>query len=139
MYLNGSSAVAHPICSFVSLCSPLISWSPANCLDYSLLLMHRHAMKGVVSVLKRLQKHAGEILEFPTDVLDNGPKITIIGRSEIIIEYFDEVVGFSDQEITLRTSEGKLCLNGDKFILTAVQDHEISIRGRLTGLSFGEG
>jgi sporulation protein YqfC len=96
-------------------------------------------MKGVVSVLKRLQKHAGEILEFPTDVLNNGPKITIIGRSEIIIEYFDEVVGFSDQEITLQTSEGKLCLNGDKFILTTVQDHEINIRGRLTGLSFGEG
>ncbi|AHF09210.1 MULTISPECIES: YabP/YqfC family sporulation protein [Dehalobacter] len=90
-------------------------------------------------MLKRLQKHAGEILEFPTDVLNNGPKITIIGRSEIIIEYFDEVVGFSDQEITLQTSEGKLCLNGDKFILTTVQDHEINIRGRLTGLSFGEG
>ncbi|WP_368293165.1 YabP/YqfC family sporulation protein [Dehalobacter sp. TBBPA1] len=90
-------------------------------------------------MLKRLQKHAGEILEFPTDVLNNGPKITIIGRSEIIIEYFDEVVGFSDQEITLQTSEGKLCLNGDKFILTTVQDHEINIRGRLTGLGFGEG
>ena len=90
-------------------------------------------------MFKKLQKHAGEILEFPSDVLDNGPKITIVGRSEMTIEYFQEVILFSDDEIILKTPEGKLAIRGKKFVLTTVLPTEIKLKGRISQVTFEEG
>ncbi len=89
-------------------------------------------------MFKKIQKHAGEILEFPSDVLDNGPRITIMGRNEIIIEYFEEVVLFSDEEIVLKTPVGRLVIRGNGFVLTTVLQTEIHIKGNLGQLGFAE-
>lgn len=90
-------------------------------------------------MFKKLQKHAGEVLEFPSDVLDDGPRITVMGRREIIVEYFEEVIIFSNEEIMLKTPSGKLTLRGRDFILTTVLQSEIHIKGTLIELSFEEG
>lgn len=89
-------------------------------------------------MFKKLQKHVGEALEFSSDILDNGPRITIMGRSEIIIEYFQEVIQFSDEEIALKTPVGKLVITGKGFVLTTVLQTEIHIKGTLLQLSFEE-
>jgi len=96
-------------------------------------------MKGVVAVFNKLQKQAGKILEFPSDVLDNGPKITIIGRSEMTVESFREVINFSDKEIILKTTDGKLVIRGIGFILTTVLPNELNLKGRIFQVSFEEG
>lgn len=90
-------------------------------------------------MFKKLQKHVGEVLEFPSDVLDNGPKITIMGRNEVRIEYFKEVIFFSNEEILLQTPVGKLSIQGKDFVLTVVLQTEIQLKGQLSGLSFEEG
>lgn len=90
-------------------------------------------------MFKKIQEQAGKILEFPPDVLDNGPKVTVLGQSEIIIEEYEEVAGFSESEIIIQTSLGKLTLQGNKLILSSVADTEIRIKGRISGLFFGEG
>jgi sporulation protein YqfC len=95
-------------------------------------------MKGVTLMFKKLQKHAGEVLEFPSDILGNEPKITIIGRTEMIIEYFLEVVLFSDQEIILKTASGKLSIKGKGFVLALLLQTEIHVKGEITQLSFEE-
>lgn len=89
-------------------------------------------------MFKKLQKHASEVLEFPPDVLDNGPKITIMGRKEIRVEHFQEVIVFSEQEIVLKTTEGKLALKGNNFVLNMVLQTEIQITGLISQLSFEE-
>lgn len=89
-------------------------------------------------MFKKLAKAAGEVLDFPNDIAVKGPKITIIGRDEIIVEYYQEVSEFSAQTIELETAEGKLSMTGSGFILTAVLPTEIHIRGSLRNLSFGE-
>lgn len=90
-------------------------------------------------MFKKIQEQAGKILEFPPDVLENGPKVTVLGQSEIIIEDYDEVAGFSENEIIMQTSLGKLTLQGDKLTLSSIADTEIRIKGRITGLFFEEG
>jgi sporulation protein YqfC len=89
-------------------------------------------------VFKKLQKQAGEVLEFPPDVLDKGPKITIMGRNAMIVEYFSEVILFSNEEIILKTPGGKLFIQGKDFVLTTVLQTEIHLKGRIAGLSFEE-
>lgn len=90
-------------------------------------------------MFKKLQKHAGEALEFPPDVLDSGPRITIMGQSEMTVEYFKEVILFSNEEIILKTPVGKLSIRGKDFVLTTVLETEIHLKGRILGLSFEEG
>lgn len=89
-------------------------------------------------MLKKIQKQAGEVLEFPSDVLVEGPKVTIMGRAEIIVEYFQEVIQFSEEEIILKTAEGKLVMKGKGFVLTAVLPTEIHVKGKIFYLSFTE-
>ncbi|NLI91646.1 MAG: sporulation protein [Peptococcaceae bacterium] len=90
-------------------------------------------------MFKKLQKQAGEVLEFPSDILDGGPKITLMGRSEMIVEYFQDVILFSNEEIILKTPQGKLSIRGKSFVLTTVLDTEIHLHGQISQLSFGEG
>lgn len=89
-------------------------------------------------MFKKLQKHAGEVLELPSDILDKGPKITIIGRTEMIIECFLEMVLFSDEEIILKTASGKLSVIGKGFVLDLVLQTEVRIKGEVAQLSFEE-
>jgi len=89
-------------------------------------------------MFKKLQKHAGEVLEFPSDVLDGGPRIMMMGRSEMIVEYFQEVILFSNEEIILKTPQGKLSIRGNNFVLTTVLDTEIHLKGDISQVSFGE-
>ncbi len=89
-------------------------------------------------MFKKLQKHVGEALEFSSDILDSGPRITIMGRSEVMVEYFQEVIQFSDEEIALKTHVGKIVIRGKDFVLTTVLQTEIHIKGSLLQLSFEE-
>lgn len=89
-------------------------------------------------MFKRLQKNVGEVLELSSDILDNGPRITIMGRNEIMVEYYEEVVQFSDEEITLKTPAGNVVIKGKGFVLTTVLQTEIHIKGSLLQLSFEE-
>lgn len=90
-------------------------------------------------MFKNLPKQAGEILEFPPDVLANGPRIIIMGRSEMTVEYYREVILFSNEEIILKTPAGKLCIRGKDFVLTTVMETEIHLKGQISQVSFGEG
>ncbi len=89
-------------------------------------------------MFKKLQKHAGEILEFPPDILDSGPRITIMGCSEMTVEYFQEVILFTNEEIVVKTPIGKLSIRGNNFVLTTVLDTEIHLKGQISQVTFGE-
>jgi sporulation protein YqfC len=89
-------------------------------------------------MFKKLQKQAGEVLELPSAVLDKGPRITIMGRWEMTVEYFKEVILFSNEEIILKTPAGRLSIRGKDFVLTTVLDTEINLKGQISGLSFEE-
>ncbi|ADY56713.1 sporulation protein YqfC [Syntrophobotulus glycolicus DSM 8271] len=89
-------------------------------------------------MLKKLTKAAGEVLEFPADIAGKGPKITVLGRHEIIVEYYREVIEFSEQKIELDTTDGKLSIRGSGFVLTAVLPTEIHIKGIFHHLSLEE-
>ncbi|MGI5901676.1 MAG: YabP/YqfC family sporulation protein [Desulfitobacteriia bacterium] len=90
-------------------------------------------------MFKKLQKQAGEILEFPSDILGQGPKITIIGRSEMIVEHYKEVIHFGAEEIILSTAEGNVVIKGRELVILTVLPTEINLKGRLLQVSFEEG
>ncbi|MPN53140.1 hypothetical protein SDC9_200804 [bioreactor metagenome] len=87
----------------------------------------------------KLSKNVGNALDFPPDVSGNGPKITITGRQEVLVENYQEIVEFTTEEIRLSTLEGELCLTGQGFMLRTVLATELRIEGQLISLTFGGG
>lgn len=87
----------------------------------------------------KLSKNVGEALDFPPDVAGNGPKITITGRHEVLVENYLEIVEFSSEEICLSTLEGELYFTGRGFVLKTVLSTELRIEGELDSLAFRGG
>lgn len=87
----------------------------------------------------KLSKNVGEVLDFPPDVSGNGPRITITGRQEILVENYLEIIEFTEEEIRLNTTEGELCFVGNGFVLRTVLATELRIEGELLSLTYGGG
>lgn len=87
----------------------------------------------------KLSKNVGEVLDFPPDVAGNGPRITITGRHEILVENYLEIVEFTEEEIYLNTTEGELCFTGKDFVLKTVLAAELQIGGELISLTYRGG
>lgn len=90
-------------------------------------------------MFKKIQTSVGDILDFPPDVVGDGPKITITGRREILVENYISIVNFSEEEIRLETAEGELCFGGQGLVLKVILSTELRIEGKLSSLSFIEG
>ena len=87
-------------------------------------------------MFKKIQASVGDILDFPPDVAGEGPKITIIGRREILVENYVSIVNFSEEEIRLETAEGEVCFGGKGLALKVILSTELRIEGELSSLSF---
>jgi len=84
----------------------------------------------------KLQKTMGEVLEFPPDVLEDVPKITLTGRRQVVVENYKEILAFSGEEITLSTAEGKLVFKGKTLVLKSVLPTELLIEGEIISLTY---
>jgi sporulation protein YqfC len=87
----------------------------------------------------KLSKNVGEVLDFPPDVVGNGPRITITGRHEILVENYLEIIEFTEEEIRLDTTEGELVFAGKEFVLKTVLATELRIGGELSSLTYKGG
>ena len=87
-------------------------------------------------MFKKLQTSVGDILDFPPDVVGEGPKITITGRRQILVENYISIVDFSEEEIRLETAEGDVCFGGKGLALKVILATELRIEGELSSLSF---
>lgn len=90
-------------------------------------------------MFKKFQTSVGEILDFPPEVVGEGPKITITGRQQVIVENYVSITNFSEEEIRLKTAEGDVCFGGKGLVLKVILSTELRIEGELSSLSFEGG
>ena len=90
-------------------------------------------------MFKKIQTSVGNALDFPPDVAGEGPKITITGRGQILVENYISIVNFSEEEIRLETTEGDVCFGGKGLVLKVILATELRIAGELSSLSFKGG
>lgn len=90
-------------------------------------------------MFKKIQTSVGEVLDFPPDVVGEGPKITITGRKQIVVENYLSILNFTEEEIRLETAEGDIYFRGKGLMLKVILATELQIEGELTSFSFGRG
>lgn len=87
-------------------------------------------------MFNKLQKSVSEALEFPPDVVGDGPRITLSGRRQVIVENYKVIISFTGEEIVLDTSEGEFYLNGRELILKTILPTELRIEGEFTIMGY---
>jgi len=90
-------------------------------------------------LFKKIQTSVGEVLDFPPDVVGEGPKITIVGRREIMVENYISIINFSEEEIRIETAEGDIYFRGKGLMLKVILSSELQIEGELVSFAFGGG
>ncbi len=89
-------------------------------------------------VLKKLQANLGSALDIPQDVLQDIPKITLVGNLEVWIENHTGLIEYTAEKVRVNTSLGLLTVSGSDFILVQLLPTEIKLEGKLQQIRFGE-
>ncbi|EGW38707.1 YabP/YqfC family sporulation protein [Desulfosporosinus sp. OT] len=87
-------------------------------------------------MFKKLKRNVGDVLDFPADVVGEGPKITITGRQQVLVENYISIITFTEEEIRLETTEGDVCFQGKGLVLKVLLSTELRIEGEIFSLSF---
>ncbi|HEX7056940.1 MAG TPA: sporulation protein YqfC [Bacilli bacterium] len=85
---------------------------------------------------RQLSKWAGSMLDLPKDVIYDLPRITMIGNMQTYIENHRGVVRFSDQELELLLSKGKLAIRGSGLVMRAILPEEVFVEGRIDEVKY---
>lgn len=71
-----------------------------------------------------------------TELMDQWPKITIVGESEIIIENHNGIEIFGKNDITVNTKVGRVSLYGDDFKIVFMSGGTIVVNGIIKKVEF---
>lgn len=76
-------------------------------------------------------------LDLPVEVIDNLPKISVIGNSEITIENHKGILSFDKDNTKIKTVIGILDIQGEEIEIVFIGGSTITISGKFKSLGYG--
>lgn len=83
-----------------------------------------------------LGEKLAKIFELPADVIGNRPKVTSIGRGEVLIENFKGIMDFKDGTIRINTNNGVIMITGSNLTIREITSEEIIIGGKISNIDY---
>lgn len=80
---------------------------------------------------RRLRGWTNGVLELPQDVLQELPRITLIGNKELYIENHRGVLSFSSGQITIALAKGSLEIFGEGLMIRNILGQELAVEGSI--------
>jgi sporulation protein YqfC len=76
------------------------------------------------------------LFEIPGEVVGNYPKVTAIGRGEVLIENFKGIMDFGDGIIRINTNNGVITVTGSSLKIREITSEEIIIGGKISNIEY---
>ena len=76
------------------------------------------------------------VLDLPEETSSEVPKLTMVGRGDLLVENHTGVLQYSKNKIRLYTREGILCIEGCKLELLEFGVSRAYIRGEISSCSY---
>lgn len=86
---------------------------------------------------KGVRSSLAETFDIPQEVVVDLPKLTMMGRFEILVENHKGIVEFHPTVVRLRTSAGALTVRGSSLALSELSADRALIRGTIDGAHYG--
>lgn len=77
-----------------------------------------------------------EILEMPTEIVSNTPKISILGFEEILIENYKNIIEYENFYIKINTHIGIINVNGFDLKLIQMNYDDMKVTGKIDSIDF---
>ena len=85
---------------------------------------------------KDLLKKAIRFLDLPEDVDPNVPRITVVGREQMLVENVAGIRRCTPEEVVLLTGRDTLQISGEGLRVTELGESRALLTGRLSGWGF---
>ena len=87
---------------------------------------------------KRMKKNSriNDILELPSEVTSNKPKITIVGFEEMLIENYKSILEYEEFYIKINTYIGAININGFNLQLEEMNTDDLLVTGKIDSIDF---
>ncbi|MGI6122763.1 MAG: sporulation protein YqfC [Acetivibrionales bacterium] len=99
-----------------------------------------YRLKGAKKDKKEPGESLGErlarLFEIPGDVYGNRPKVTAIGRGEVLVENFRGIMDFQNGIIRINTNNGIIKVTGDDLTIREITNEEIIIGGKISNIDY---
>lgn len=99
-----------------------------------------HKIKRPTKPKNELGESLGEklarLFEIPSEAYGNRPKVTAIGRGEVLIENFKGIMDFQDGMIRINTNNGVIKVTGETLIIREITNEEIIIGGKISNIDY---
>jgi sporulation protein YqfC len=79
-----------------------------------------------------------KVLDLPLDVVQDLPRLTMIGNVQLYIENHRGVLHFTSDHLQLQLTKGKLEVRGKKLVIRAILPEEVFIEGIIDGIDYLE-
>ena len=87
---------------------------------------------------KELLKRTLRLLDLPEDMDATVPRITVVGREQMLVENLSGIRRCSEGEVLLLTGCGVLAVSGEKLLVKELGESRALIVGRLLRWAYGE-
>jgi sporulation protein YqfC len=84
----------------------------------------------------KLTGKLNKLLDMPKDVLNDEPKISLVGFEEIYIENYKSILEYEEYFIRIKTSIGVVNMFGSKLNLNQINNDDICVTGSIEKIEF---
>lgn len=86
--------------------------------------------------IRKIKSGITNALELPKEIMLNLPLITLIGKNELTIENYKNLIEYNPEKIRLNTSSGILKIEGKKLFLKEITSETVIITGAIMGIEY---
>ena len=76
-------------------------------------------------------------LSLPGEVILDLPFVSMLGKNEISVENYRNIIEFTDEKIRINTTSGVLIINGRKLRIKRITSENILISGAIGNVGLG--
>jgi sporulation protein YqfC len=85
---------------------------------------------------RKWSQFTAKVLDLPQDVVQDLPRMTMIGNVQLYIENHRGVLHFTSNELQLQLTKGKLEIQGKQLVIRAILPDEVFIEGVIDGIKY---
>lgn len=87
---------------------------------------------------QKLNQWTASLLDLPQDVVQDLPRITMIGNVQLYIENHRGVLHFAPDRLKLALTKGSLEIRGKDLVIRAILTEEVFIEGTIDDIQYGK-
>lgn len=85
---------------------------------------------------KRLKRQMSDMLEIPSDIILDLPKVVLVGDLQVFIENHRGIVEYSAESVRVNVGDYEVAVSGEGLLLRNILPDEICLEGRIKSVQF---